>query len=116
MDNNPEKLRAGDACYGVYMPAFDATAPERSLPGCTQVIPGTLQASYLSNPSGGTSEPANFLPDDLLPGTRYDGACYDLPKWFVCRTRAAAMAARASFAKIAIDGHKAQIAFLEQFL
>lgn len=107
---------AGDACYGVYMPAFGPGALELSIPGCQNIIHGTLQSSYFSNPIGGTKVPANFQPDELLPGTAYDGACYGLEKWFVCRSRPQAMAARALLAGQAIEARKREIAGLEKFL
>lgn len=118
INKNPENLGAGAACWGVYIPAFLSRTLYGAVTGSTEIIHGTLQASYGQRRVDGIGNdtPAHFLPDQLLPGTSYAETFYDIRNWFVSASKNKAITARASFAKDAIESRQEEIRQLEKFL
>lgn len=118
IEKNPERLKPGDTCWGVYIPAFLSRTMYGAVTGSTDIIHGTLQASYGQKRVDGIGNdmPAHFLPDQLLPGTSYAEAIYDIRNWFVSASKNKAITARASFAKNAIESRQEEIRQMEKFL
>lgn len=85
IEKNPERLKPGDACWGIYVPAFTGLTPDWGVSCNTGTIHGTLQASYDNKRVDGVGDdvPAHFMPDKLLDGTAYDWPMYDVGNWFV---------------------------------
>lgn len=116
-DNNPMGLRDGDACYGVFLPAFSpGSALLDGSPAYGEIVHGKAATSYDSMPVGGRDDAVNFMPDEPFEGTSLMDATYDLSNWAIFPSRPDAMAKRALLSKALAETLQARIDRLRSFL
>ena len=116
-ERNPRGLKDGDACYGVFLPAFLPgsdildESPEKG-----GIIHGKAVTSYDHMPVGGRDDAVNFLPDEPFAGTSPMDAMYDLSNWAIFPSRPEAMAKRALLSKALAEALQARIDRLASFM
>lgn len=99
IERNPSGIQPGEACYGVYLPAFTPEIMLNPIPGSKNIFKGQAMSSYDCRSKGGDDPAAMFLPDEPFPGTDVMSGMYDLYRWAIRKTESEAKTLRDDLAR-----------------
>lgn len=113
-NKNPAKIKPGENCYALYLPAYTPAAMLSPIPMSKKILRGKAMPDYDDHPADpGAGQPvAYFMPCEPFENTTLDSDIYRIKNWRLFTSEIEAKLAQVTLAKTAIRAYESEIAAL----